>query len=148
MGAYVTLSKVLPYHSDYWFSILPNLKVGLTIIPGPPRIIICTKILSSYDALVHIIIKKDSIFSYTGFLWVPWWWLICDKQPPTWCVRATSVFKRDFRISHGLAMLEGAIIPLTVIVTPLSSDIWWSRTNTKTGFHASDMIRHPITAWL
>jgi hypothetical protein len=43
------------------------------MIPGPPRIIKCTtKILyTSYDALVHIINKKDGIFSLQRFFVSP-----------------------------------------------------------------------------
>ena len=35
MGAYAILFKVLPCHSDRWFSILPNLKAGSKWFPVP-----------------------------------------------------------------------------------------------------------------
>jgi len=70
MGAYAILFKVLPCHSDRWFSILPKLQSRLKMIPGPPHTTGCTKILSTYDALVHIITKWTAILFLTKVFFV------------------------------------------------------------------------------
>ena len=82
MGAYAILFKVLPCHSDRWCSILPKLQSRLKMIPGPPHTTGCTKILSTYDALVHIITKWTALlFLIKVFLLVPRWWLNYTNSP-------------------------------------------------------------------
>ena len=72
LGAYATLFKSCPATATVLYT--QTFKRGFrNMIPGPPRIIKCTtKILYiSYDALVHIINKKDGNFFLQRFFVSP-----------------------------------------------------------------------------